>query len=175
MKGKAFVKVSRKSKAPELNAALEKLRRTEVYVGIASGSKGDARKDKGPDNHLLGYVHEFGSPAQNIPARPFLRPGVAGAKEIVSSGFAAAMKAALADNEPAMTAALERTGMRVVSQVKKYMQTADFVPLSPEYLKHRNRSRLTKSKRANELKGVKVRPLINTGALRNALDFYVKE
>ena len=56
----------------ELNQALKRLAKTAVYVGIAAGSNDDTRNDGGPSNHLLGFVHENGSPVNNIPPRPFL-------------------------------------------------------------------------------------------------------
>ena len=175
MKTKPIASLSVISRAKELNDALKRLQKTQIFVGIATGSKGDKREDGGPDNHLLGFVHERGSPAANIPARPFLAPGVASGAEKIVPGLERTIKAALRNDEAAVEASLKKTGRDAVSAVKVYMTTADFVPLSPKYLKQRHRARLTKGKRANELKGKGVRPLINSGSLLEALDYYLEE
>lgn len=175
MSSKALARVSVQSGAKELNAALKRLQKTQIFVGIAKGEGNDKRRDGGPDNHLLGYIHEKGSPAANIPARPFLVPGIESAKKDIQRGLRAVMKAALADDENAVDKLLERTGLQAVSAVKKYITSADFEPLSPKYLKYgRHKARLTKGKRDNEVAGEDVRPLINTGALRDSLDFYLE-
>lgn len=83
----------------ELNQALQRLAKTAVYVGIAAGSKGDTRNDGAPSNHLLGFVHENGSPANNIPPRPFLVPGLEANREMIVDGLKGAMDCALKGDE----------------------------------------------------------------------------
>lgn len=70
---------------------------------------------------------------------------------------------------------LERLAICSASAVKNYMQTADFEPLKPRTIANRNRSRLTKGTRENEMEGLGIRPLINTGQLRDAIDGVVVE
>ena len=134
-------------------------------------------KDNGPDNHLLGFVHEYGSPAANIPARPFLRPGVKSAHDQIASGLEQALKAALRDDADGMQAALDMTGIQAVSAVKSFMRdpSPPFVELKPATLRNRHRSRMTKTKRENEVLNESVKPLLNTGALRNAIDYYIED
>lgn len=158
----------------ELNQVLQHLAKTAVYVGIAAGSKGDTRTD-GPSNHLLGFVHENGSPANNIPPRPFLVPGLEANREMIVDGLKGAMDCALKGDEKKCCRTLERLAIRSASAVKSYMQTADFEPLKPRTIANRNRSRLTKGTRENEKEGVGIRPLINTGQLRDAIDGVVVE
>jgi hypothetical protein len=57
---------------PELLANIEQLTKSELFVGIPE----DSLRDTDITNSALGYIHEFGSPANNIPARPFLYPGI---------------------------------------------------------------------------------------------------
>ena len=57
-----------------IQKALHDLSRTTVHVGIPE----EKSKRKSPDkmtNAALGYIHEYGSPANNIPARPWLKTG----------------------------------------------------------------------------------------------------
>lgn len=175
MKQKSLASLTHTSRAKELNKSLERLKNSVVFVGIASGSKNDARDDGGPPNHLLGFVHEHGSPAANIPPRPFLVPGVKSAKQEVTASMEAAMRAALNDDDRTVKKLLEQTGMQAVSAVKLYMRNGEFEPLKPNTIKNRNRSRLTSGKRENEKEGLKIQPLINTGALRDAIDCYVED
>ena len=85
------------------------------------------------------------------------------------------MRAALNDDDKAVKALLEQAGFDAVSAVKLYMRNGTFEPLKPSTIKNRNRSRLTKGKRENEQQGKNIQPLTNTGALRDALDFYVED
>ena len=173
MKVKPFASITTTSRIDEVKKAVNRIKGAAVCVGIASGSKGDARSDGGPSNHELGFIHEFGSPAANIPERPFLRPGVRKAAPNYIPKLKAAMKAGLHGDGAAMERLLEQAGSIASSAVKVEMSTGNFVPLKPSTLRNRNRSRLTKSKRENEMNGVNVRPLINTGSLRNSIDYYV--
>lgn len=175
MSGKSLASVSVEIHVKELNDALKKLAKSMIYVGIAKGSKGDTRDDGAPPNSDLGYIHEHGSPAANIPPRPFLVPGVKGARDQIVKGLRAAMKAALKGDEKACDGLMERTGKKTVIAVKSYMQTADFAPLKPATIRNRNRSRQTIGKRENEQQGEGIRPLINTGALHDAIDFTVEK
>lgn len=169
--------LERTSFTEKLNESLQRLQKTSVYVGIAKGSKGDRRTDGGPDNHLLGYVHERGSPAANIPARPFLEPGVAAAKSDLAITLGTAMKAALHDDFEEVQSLIEQAGFQAASSVKSYMQSAEFDPLKESTIRNRNRSRLTKGKREEEKRVDRsaIRPLINTGELMGAINFYVEE
>lgn len=171
---KPLLTISHKSNVKQLSEALKKLKKSVVLVGIAKDSENDARADGGPNNHLLGFVHEFGSPAANIPARPFLVPGVESVKETIANGLGESMKAALKDDEKTSDDLLEKVGLQAVSGVKNYLTTADFEPLKPATIANRNRSRGTIGKREEEETGNgKIQPLINTGALRDAIDAYV--
>ncbi|CAK8737754.1 hypothetical protein SODG_007524 [Sodalis praecaptivus] len=61
-------------KAQSLLDALKTLGNREVLVGVPAE---DAARDDVPfGNAGIGYINEHGSPAQNIPARPHLQPGV---------------------------------------------------------------------------------------------------
>lgn len=175
---KPFFTISQFNNTKALNDAVRALAKKSLYVGIAKGSTGDKRTDGGPDNHLLGFVHEKGSPSANIPPRPFLLPGVESVKENIKDSMGKAMELALKGKEKECDAMLERTAIETATAVKDYMNTADFEPLKPATIRNRHRSRLTKSKREEEINedASKIQPLINTGSLRNSIDgYFVKE
>lgn len=169
--------ITKQSNTHALNDSLKRLKKTMVFVGIAKGSPGDVREDGGPDNHLLGFVHEYGAPAVGIPPRPFLRPGVESARGQIAFGLEAALKAALRDDADGMQAALDRTGIQAVSAVKSFMSNPSppFVELKPATLRNRHRSRETQTKRENEVAGVNVKPLINSGSLQGSIDYYIED
>jgi hypothetical protein len=55
--------------------AISQLSNKDVLVGIPDSAP--ERTDTPITNAQIGYVMETGSPAHNVPARPFLVPGVA--------------------------------------------------------------------------------------------------
>ena len=161
-----------------IDSVVKQLAKKALYVGIASGESGDARNDGAPANSILGYVHEFGSPSKNIPARPFLIPAVEGFQKEISNGMAKAMQMALEGDEKGCDEALERTAIRTASEVKKYMTEADFEPLAHRTIVNRQRNRMTKSQRKEEIEldTSSIKPLIDTGQLRDAIQgYFVKE
>ena len=172
---KPLASVEHTSRVGTLNKSLQRLKKTSVFVGIASGKKGDTRKDGAIPNSVLGYIHEKGSPAAGIPARPFLEPGVASAQEKISHSMGVAMKAALADDAKEVKSILRQTGQDAVSAVQIYMRNASFEPLKLETIRNRKYSRKTKSRRKEEETGVgTIKPLINTKDLLSHIDFYIE-
>ena len=175
MSAKSVATIEHTSKVKALNDTLKRLKRTSVMVGIASGEKGDRRKEGTISNSELGYIHEKGSPAAGIPARPFLEPGVKKIQDTIAHDMGVAMKAALNDDAKEVDTILKQVGMKAVSSVKSYLTEGSFEPLKPETIRNRNRSRMTKGKREEEKRGGgKIKPLINTGQLRDSIDFYIE-
>lgn len=70
-------KVTIRDRSKALNDILRALNAQGVMVGIPAETAG---RDDGPiNNAAIGYILETGAPERNLPARPFLRPGVASA------------------------------------------------------------------------------------------------
>lgn len=165
----AFVSIShtvRGSKSFE--KALKEAARTAMYVGIASGSKGDKRSDEsGISNSQLGFVHEFGSPAANIPARPFLVPGVKSVMGDVKAQMADATRALLKKDGDGFQSTLERCALSTADAVREYVMQnqASFVPLSGKTLKSRE-------KKIAKVGGTpdKITILMDTNSLLRAVD-----
>ena len=102
------------------------------------------------NNATLGAVHEFGT--NNIPARPWLNPGVAsGEKEYLSI-----IERVLNDGEQ-LDVAMERVGVVAVGKVQKYMRDLRTPPNAPSTIKRKGSSN----------------PLIDTGALRQSVTYKV--
>ncbi len=64
---------SAKDRLPDLMKALEDLAKKRVLVGIPADK---SFRDGEINNAQLAFIHDKGSPAQNIPARSFMEPGI---------------------------------------------------------------------------------------------------
>lgn len=171
--------------------SIKKLTGFQVLVGIpeANGAR-DNDEDSGPvTNAALGYIHEFGAPASNIPARPWLIPGVRKSARDYIPQLRGAAAAALDGKPDIVERSLRMAGILAAQGAKHEMATGNFVPLKPETVRARQYSRGTQSKRKSEIQylnlirqGVSpstaqlatgIRPLINTRQLFNSVTYVV--
>jgi len=148
-----------------LKRVMETLRAMEtkdLLVGIPAGENS---RDDGPiGNAQIGYINENGSPAQNIPARPFLAPGVLKAKGAVADLLAAGAAAAL-DGGSSLQTAFDKAGLVAQNSVKMTLRAGDgYAPLSASTLAARARRGVSRTK-----------PLIDTGQLLNSITYVVRD
>ena len=178
-------------RVPELLKGVEELTAHDVLVGIPSAKT--ARKGEMITNASLAYIHEYGSPAQNIPARPFLIPGV---KAIRKEALAMLRQGALDVMQGKATASvvLNKVGILARNSVVEHITDPDppFAPLAPSTV--RARLRRTQAGR-RKLRGIKadaaqagvsmsmaltqwgegnLQPLIDTGQLRASITYVVR-
>lgn len=146
----------------KLLSRVEALTKSEVLVGIPAGPE---RDNDGwlITNAELGYIHEFGSPAMNIPARPFLIPGVVDARDKIAAALGAGARKALSSAPGPADAALTRAGIIAQTSVQMKITTGPFVPLAPATVAKR---------RAYGHMGTK--PLIELGEMRRAVQFVIQ-
>jgi hypothetical protein len=158
--------IETKSNTAQFRKALEGLLKREVLVGIPASN---AARDPEPGettaatNALIGYVMEYGSPAKNIPARPFLHPGIADAREGIVVHFKKAAQLALAEKPEEISQELEKVGLIAQASVQKKIVEGPFEPLAPATLAAR---------RARGRTGTA--PLNDTGQLRRAITYVVR-
>ena len=81
---------------PDMLRRMAAVAQRDVLVGIPAGEQ----RDDGPTNAEIGYQNEFGSPANNIPARPHLLPGVAAVQDKVAAKLTQAADAAASGCSP---------------------------------------------------------------------------
>ena len=134
----------------------------EVLVGIPSTTAG--RTDTPINNAEIGYLMETGSPAQNIPERPFLVPGVESSQAKFTPHLKAAGLSALEGKTALVERDFDRAGFVAANAVKAKITEGPFTPLSPKTLQKR---------RAKGRTGE--RPLIDTGQLRRAVTHVVRK
>jgi hypothetical protein len=146
----------------KFRAEIEEFKKKELLVGIPA-AEGN-RDDTSVSNAAIGYIQETGSPANNIPARPFLRPGV---KKVEKRLIAELRKGAinvLNGRLEALNTAYMRSGTIAQNSVKATIRAGEgFAPLAPTTLAARKRA---------GAKGTK--PLIRTGQLLNSVTYVVR-
>jgi phage gpG-like protein len=123
------------------------------------------RKDSNePSNAMLAYIHDNGSPAQNIPARPFMRPGIESAKGAIEAVMKLGAKKALDGDETAVVVSLHQAGLIAQRSIRARINEGIDPPLAESTLRARAR------------KGAKgTKPLIRTGQLRNSINYVIVE
>jgi hypothetical protein len=191
----ALPNITIKDRVKGILDSLRGLTKSQVLVGIPEDK---SARDGEITNAALGYIHEFGAPAANIPARPHLIPGVRKSAPQYLPHLRKAAESALEGDPQKMQHSLMRAGIIASSAVRREITTGNFVPLSPVTVWHRHIARGTQSMRpsekryldlvyGNEKKGIPggmtpamaqaatgIKPLINTGQLRNAYTYVIR-
>ncbi len=174
--------------------ALKSISKKEVLVGIPEDDS--QREDTPFGNAGIGYVNEYGSPAQNIPPRPHLIPGVKSVEEQTVPQLKAAAQAALDGNAAGAERALNQAGQKAVNGVRHYMKITNFTPLSDSTIEARTKRGKVGRKGANAemarraadgklnaidpesgqfISNQNARPLIDTGKYRDAIKYVVRD
>ncbi|MBZ9939141.1 hypothetical protein LB518_22785 [Mesorhizobium sp. BR1-1-16] len=154
--------------SPELLKRVADLTKSRVLVGVPAEDAGrdpeEGEEDGDINNAALAYIHDNGAPEVNIPARPFMRPGIADAESRIAKRFKSGAIKAFKGEKDAVEATFEAVGLMAQVAVRKRIQDGPFVPLAPETLAARLRRG-----RFGE------RPLIDTGQLRNSIAYVIRK
>ena len=145
---------------PDMLRRMAAVAQRDVLVGIPAGEQ----RDDGPTNAEIGYQNEFGSPANNIPARPHLIPGVAAVQDKAVARLTQAASAAATGRMSDAERHLHAAGLIAQNSVRRTLTTAAYRPLSERTLAER---------RARGRTGTK--PLIDTGQYRNSITYVVRD
>lgn len=157
-------------KTKEIQKALRDLADSQVMVGIPDTADGRSA-GAAIGNAALGYLHETGSPANNIPPRPFLQPGVNESKDKWLAYLKQAGELAMEGKASAVDKALHAAGITAVTAVKARITAGIPPPLKPATVAARQRR--TKSRQANS--AADVTPLIDTGQLLASITYVVRK
>jgi len=160
--------------------ALKTVGSMDVLVGIPE--EDSEREDVPFGNAGIGYINEKGSPAQNIPARPHLEPGVKSAEGETVPLLKGAAQAALSGDSAGAERALNQAGTVAANAVKRYMTIAGFTPLADSTVEARAR-RGRKGAKAELARRAAVeppgtdlaKPLIHTGQYRRSITHVVRK
>lgn len=154
------VKVLKKAdNTKDIVAALLNLKKKDVLIGIPE-DKG-IRKNKGVTNAQLAYIHSNGSPLNKIPPRPFLEPAIEADRDKLATQQGRVIKAALDGQASIAVQEMEKTGL--IGQTAAKMWFVDprnhWAPNAP----------ITIQRKGSD------RPLIDTGQLRNAITYVIRD
>lgn len=164
------VKVT-KDKTKKVIGDISKLALDEVLIGIPAETS--ARSGEPITNADLGYIHEFGAPGANIPARPFLIPGVKMALGKAIATLKRGASSAVSGDTTAISKALHSAGTVAEMSVKRKITDGPFAPLS-ERTKAARRAKHNYAATQQGSDFVEMRPLIDTGQLRKAITYVVR-
>ena len=110
----------------QFNDIISQFRYDEVLVGIPEATTDRKEGEDEPiNNATILAINEFGSPANNIPARPVMAIGIKNAQEDIAKEMEKACKLALTKGLPAVTQYLERAGIIAANSVKKAINDQD--------------------------------------------------
>lgn len=153
-----------RDRSEDLLKNTKKLTAARVLVGIPEGSdRQDEDGKPAPNNALLGYINNYGSPSQNIPARPFMETGIRSREDKIVRHLRKAGEEALRGNTDGMMAQFESAGLTAQAGIQQKITEGPFVPLAPRTLAGRRKRGRTGEK-----------PLMDTGQLRRSITFIVK-
>ncbi|CCW31069.1 conserved hypothetical protein [Xenorhabdus nematophila F1] len=177
MKSGLTIKVD---KANAILKALKSIGNRDVLVGVPA--ENSPREDVPFGNAGIGYINEFGSPAQNIPPRPHLRPGIRSVEDKTTEQLKIAAEAVLEGKQDKAEKALNKAGIIAVQGVQRYITTNDFEPLAePTVAARARRGRKgAKAEVKNRQEGgtpnnANARPLIDTGDYRRSITYVVRD
>lgn len=143
-------------KLGEIVGLLKDLEKAKVVVGVTAATNG---RDGGLSNAMIAAVHEFGSPAQGIPERSFLRSTVTENADKYAKMEAEKVKEAIASGRMSTYDAYSVIGNEAMNDVKLKIANGPFKALDEKTVERKGSSK----------------PLIDTGALRQAITFEVRE
>lgn len=144
---------------------IARFRNDSVVVGIPADSQ-DRSEDSEITNATLLAINNFGSPANNIPARPVMQIGIKNAQEAIAEQFKKAAKTVLSKGFAAIDTYYERAGIIASQSVKKAINDQDFGG-APGPAASTLRARM-----AAGFTGTK--SLIVTGQMRSAITYVVR-
>lgn len=167
-----------------LKDGIDLLTKKTLLVGFPEDTSGRTPEEGEPQisNAVLGYIHDNGAPEANIPARPFMIPGMQAAKPRVILGLTAiARKLAQGGTTDDVDKGYERVGRTVVLAIKAKINEGIPPPLAESTLLARAHKGDQGAmwelawRWAGAPAGVEVgKPLVVTGQMRNAVTFVVR-
>jgi len=140
-------------------AAIKKLERQDVLMGVPQAES--TRPGEPINNAELAFIHTEGSPANNIPPRPFLQPSVMAHKDNVSILQKKVIQAALAGDVNLVSVGLTKIGLYTQTTAQKWFTDPrnNWPPNAPYTIARKGSDK----------------PLIDTGALRQSIKYVVRD
>lgn len=146
--------------------AVRELTRRDVLVGVPRKT---TERDEGTiTNAALAYIHDNGSPLAGIPPRPFLKIGIMEDKTELARRLQQVGEAAMNGKVDAVERGLNAVGLEAQKAIRRKITVGPFTPLKPATIRARSR-------RHKGRKSTSVTPLVDTGALRQAINYTIRK
>lgn len=146
----------------QFSKALDLLKKKEILVGVPEAK---ARRAGDPiNNATLAAIHDKGSPSQNIPARPFMEPGVKDVSVQIEQKLLGAGQAVLENDPLKAEQRLESAGLIAQNGIRARINSNIQPPLKPATLAARRRRGRTGT-----------RTLVDKASMRNSVTYAVKD
>lgn len=150
----------------QFNRIIGQFKSDAVLVGVPESDterKSDSKSKQEINNATLLAINNYGSPANNIPARPVMQIGIKNVQDQVAALFAKTATEALTKGEAALDTGYNRIGIVASSSIKKVINSQEGIEApSQSTLKSRERAGFSGNK-----------ALIVTGQLRNSITYVV--
>lgn len=171
--------------------AIDALASNRVMIGVPATTASRKDTEGQPiNNATLMYIHENGAPEANIPARPVLHPAAQSIQPQIARMLKQAGKFALDGNMVGALHQLQAIGLLGQNAMRERITEGPFAPLSPKTIAARAAKRGTKRRKgeqkyldlvaggmapAQAQTAAGIRPLIDTGQLRTALTYVIRQ
>jgi hypothetical protein len=171
----------------EMKRDLFLLAQHEVLVGFPQDTtERDAAgaEPEGITNAALGYIHDNGEPDANIPARPFMIPGIEAVEDKVADKLVQGAKAVVRPVAPPniVERVFHSVGLIVANSIKQKINEGPPPPLSPYTLRQRAKKgdKLAQLELDNRSRGEApstelAKPLVDTAQMRNAVTYVIRD
>lgn len=146
----------------QFNKIVKKFKRDAVLVGIPEEKT--TRKDGPINNATILAINNFGSPKNNIPARPVIEIGIRKAQGEIAKQFKDAAVGALSKGVSALSVAYNRAGIIASTSIKKVINSQEGIDGPSDAT--------LAARKAKGFKGTKA--LIVTAQMRNAITYIVR-
>lgn len=153
-----------KDNFPALQKLLKQLPLKSVFVGVPANTS-EAREGEPINNATIAYIQQNGSPANNIPARPFMTIGMDEAKLPATKQLESAAKKFFKSRDMTdIEQGLGKAGFVAENAIKRAINSNIAPALAPATIASRNRRGRTGTN-----------TLVDTGALRNSIRYVIRE
>ncbi|AOK00184.1 hypothetical protein [Burkholderia vietnamiensis] len=148
----------------EVLKSISGLVQKQVLVGVPDSTAGRKDESEPLSNAEIGYILEHGSPANNIPERPHLVPGVQDARPKFEPQLQKGVEAALDGDIEKVNRSLNRAGLAAQNSVRAKINSNIPPKLADSTLDARRRRGVTREN-----------TLVDTGQYRNAITYVVRK
>ena len=148
----------------EVLKSINGLVQKEVLVGVPDSTAGRKNEGEPLSNAEIGYIMENGSPANNIPARPHLVPGVQDARPKFEPQLQKGVEAALDGDLEKVDRSLNRAGLVAQNSVRAKINSNIQPKLGDSTLAARRRRGVMREN-----------TLVDTAQYRNSITYVVRK